>query len=47
MLRFSPPGFQRFIQARSFDVVYGGGEANMAASLANLEVLDPNEGIHS
>ena len=35
MLRLSPPGFQRFIQARSFDVVYGGGEANVAASLAN------------
>ncbi|MCP4539106.1 MAG: sugar kinase [Chloroflexi bacterium] len=35
MLRLSPPGFQRFIQARSFDAVYGGGEANVAASLAN------------
>jgi 2-dehydro-3-deoxygluconokinase len=35
MLRLSAPGFQRFVQARSFDVVYGGGEANVAASLAN------------
>jgi 2-dehydro-3-deoxygluconokinase len=35
MLRLSPPGFQRFAQARSFDVVYGGGEANVAASLAH------------
>jgi 2-dehydro-3-deoxygluconokinase len=35
MLRLSPPGCQRFIQARSFDVIYGGGEANVAASLAN------------
>lgn len=35
MLRLSPPGFQRFGQARSFDVIYGGGEANVAASLAN------------
>ncbi len=35
MLRLSPPGFQRFGQARSFDVVYGGGEANVAVSLAN------------
>ena len=35
MLRLSPPGFQRFIQARSFDAIYGGGEANVAASLAN------------
>jgi 2-dehydro-3-deoxygluconokinase len=33
MLRLSPPGFQRFGQARSFDVVYGGGEANVAAAL--------------
>lgn len=34
MLRLSPPGFERFTQARSFDVVYGGGEANVAVSLA-------------
>ncbi|MBN1963112.1 MAG: sugar kinase [Anaerolineae bacterium] len=38
MLRLSPPGFQRFGQARSFDVVYGGGEANVAVSLANFGV---------
>jgi len=36
MLRLSPPGFQRFVQAGSFDVVYGGGEANVAVSLANF-----------
>ena len=35
MLRLSPPGFQRFVQARSLDVIYGGGEANVAVSLAN------------
>ena len=35
MLRLSPPGFQRFSQASSFDVVYGGGESNVAVSLAN------------
>ena len=35
MLRLAPPGFQRIIQARSFDVLFGGGEANVAASLAN------------
>ncbi len=35
MLRLTPPGYQRFIQARSFDVIYGGGEANVAAALAN------------
>jgi 2-dehydro-3-deoxygluconokinase len=38
MLRLSPPGFQRFVQARSLDLVYGGGEANVAASLANFGV---------
>jgi len=35
MMRLSPPGFRRFGQARSFDVIYGGGEANVAVSLAN------------
>lgn len=35
MLRLSPPGYQRFVQSDSFDVVYGGGEANVAVSLAN------------
>ena len=34
MLRLSPPSTQRFVQAASFDVTYGGGEANVAASLA-------------
>jgi len=36
MLRLSPPGNLRFVQADSFDVVYGGGEANVAVSLANF-----------
>lgn len=35
MLRLSTPGYQRFTQSDSFDVVYGGGEANVAVSLAN------------
>lgn len=35
MLRLQTPGYERFIQAKSFDVVYGGGEANVAVSLAN------------
>jgi len=35
MLRLSTPGYERFVQADSFDVVYGGGEANVAVSLAN------------
>lgn len=36
MLRLAPPGFQRFTQARSFEAIYGGGEANVAVSLANF-----------
>jgi 2-dehydro-3-deoxygluconokinase len=35
MLRLSTPGHSRFIQADSFDAVYGGGEANVAVSCAN------------
>lgn len=38
MLRLSPPGFLRFSQTDSFDVVYGGGESNVAVSLANYGV---------
>jgi 2-dehydro-3-deoxygluconokinase len=38
MMRLSPPGFFRFGQARSFDVIYGGGEANVAVSLANFKI---------
>jgi 2-dehydro-3-deoxygluconokinase len=38
MLRLSPPGFKRFTQARSFDAIYGGGEANVAASIANYGI---------
>ena len=36
MLRLSPPGYERFAQASRFDVNYGGAEANVAASLAQL-----------
>lgn len=35
MLRLAPVGYDRFIQAKEFGVVYGGGEANVAVSLAN------------
>ena len=38
MLRLSPPGYQRFSQTNQFDVVYGGGESNVAVSLANYNV---------
>jgi len=36
MMRLSPPGFLRFSQASHFDVVYGGGESNVAVSLAQF-----------
>ena len=35
MLRLSTPGYLRFGQAKQFDATYGGGEANVAVSLAN------------
>lgn len=38
MLRLSTPGHQRLLQASSFDVTYGGGEANVAVSLCNYGV---------
>ncbi len=38
MLRLAPPGYLRFSQTTSFDVVYGGGESNVAVSLANYGV---------
>jgi len=38
MLRLSPPGFLRFVQARSFEAIYGGGEANVAIALANFGI---------
>jgi 2-dehydro-3-deoxygluconokinase len=37
-MRLNPPGHQRLVQARSFDVTYAGGEANVAVSLANYGV---------
>ena len=38
MLRLTPLDLKRIVQADSFDVVYGGGEANVAVSLANYGV---------
>ena len=34
MLRLSPPGFERFLQTPAFVATFGGGEANVAVSLA-------------
>jgi 2-dehydro-3-deoxygluconokinase len=38
MLRLSTPGFERFTQAKQFDIQFGGGEANVAVSLANYGI---------
>jgi 2-dehydro-3-deoxygluconokinase len=36
MLRLSPPGFERFLQTPQFVATFGGGEANVAVSLAQF-----------
>jgi 2-dehydro-3-deoxygluconokinase len=36
MLRLAPEGYYRFVQADSLGAAYGGGEANVAVSLANF-----------
>lgn len=36
MLRLSPPGFERFFQSPLVSATFGGGEANVAASLAHF-----------
>ncbi|UTC62694.1 bifunctional 4-hydroxy-2-oxoglutarate aldolase/2-dehydro-3-deoxy-phosphogluconate aldolase [Treponema sp. OMZ 787] len=36
MLRLSPSGFNRFVQADTLELVFGGAEANVAVSLANF-----------
>ena len=35
MLRLAPPGYLRFAQANNLEATFGGGEANVAVSLAN------------
>lgn len=35
MMRLSTPDYKRFVQTDSFDINYGGGEANVAAALCN------------
>jgi 2-dehydro-3-deoxygluconokinase len=38
MLRLAPEGYYRFVQAASYGATYGGGEANVAISLANFGI---------
>ncbi|MCD6535490.1 MAG: sugar kinase [Thaumarchaeota archaeon] len=50
MLRLAPPNHLRIVQARTFEAIYAGAEANVAAALASLGVpadfvtrLPPND----
>lgn len=38
MLRLSTPGYLRFSQTKQFEATFGGGEANVAVSLANFGI---------
>jgi 2-dehydro-3-deoxygluconokinase len=38
MLRLATPGYQRFIQSTQLNATFGGGEANVAISLANYGI---------
>lgn len=38
MMRLSTPGYARFTQAESFNVLYAGSEANVASSLSNFGI---------
>jgi 2-dehydro-3-deoxygluconokinase len=38
MLRLTPPGFERLLQSPQFVATFGGGEANVAVSLAQFEL---------
>lgn len=38
MLRLAPEGYNRFVQSDNFLATFGGGEANVAVSLANYGI---------
>jgi len=38
MLRLKPPGYERFMQTPFFEASFGGGEANVAVSLAQFDI---------
>lgn len=35
MMRLAPLGYERFVQSNKLDMTFGGGEANVAVSIAN------------
>ena len=39
MMRLSTPGHERFVQASSYEAVFGGSEANVSICLANSIVV--------
>ena len=47
MLRLTPPNYQKIRMANEFEATYGGSEANIALSLANLGIdsMVPNNSI--
>ncbi len=38
LLRLAPADFLRFSKTNNFDIAYGGGESNVAISLANYNI---------
>ena len=38
MLRLTPPNYEKIRMANNFEATYGGSEANIALSLANLKI---------
>lgn len=38
LLRLTPPDYERFLQAKSFNINYGGAEANVALALSNFGI---------
>lgn len=38
LMRLTPPNYERFLQAKSFDINYGGAEANVALALSNFGI---------
>ena len=43
MLRLAPKGYLRFMQEPEFQATFGGGEANVAVSLANYLIIQLDE----
>jgi len=45
MMRLTAPGNQRFVQAAQLGITYGGGEANVAAALAQMGISAAHVGV--